>query len=229
MFAARYSRLIVFLAATLSSLAVGACTSSGQNRCAPGLYEYNGTCLDAVSQNFVSCTATRGNNLTVEDKQKLGASVDVGLKGAGGVVEISKKVVETELPEVAIEIVRNCLELSKSLASPVEQTKIDAQVQAIQEMMNSMSKGTISLSPTRGPYDQVIGVSGTDWPANVELEVVAVFSRVRTTTTADGSFQTTITLDPRAEAVSGSTVTIRVSPVKLSTQLPASALYEIVK
>jgi hypothetical protein len=52
---------------------------------------------------------------------------------------------------------------------------------------------------------------------------------VRTTTAADGSFQTTITLDPRFESVAPDTVEIRASPVKASTQLPASALYKIEK
>jgi hypothetical protein len=229
MSAIRSSRLILCLVLAVSSLALASCSSTGRDTCAPGLYEYKGTCLDKVSQNFVSCTATRGNNLTVEDKQKFGASVDLGIRGGGGVVEISKKVVETELPDVAIEIVRNCLELSKNLASPVEQTKIGQQVDELQAMLDAVSEGTITLSPSRGPYGQVIGVSGTNWPAKVELEVTARSSRVRTTTTADGTFKTTIKLDPTFESVSPSTVEIRVSPVKASTQLPASALYEIVK
>jgi len=94
-------------------------------------------------------------------------------------------------------------------------------------MLDAASAGTISLDPTHGPYTQTIGVSGTDWPAKVELEISAGPSRVRATTTADGAFQTTIKLDPRFESVSASTVEIRVSPVKASTQLPASALYTI--
>ena len=57
-------------------------------------------------QNFVTCTETRGNNLTVDERAKIDAVVDTGIKGSvGGVVELSKSVVETELPEVAIEVV----------------------------------------------------------------------------------------------------------------------------
>jgi hypothetical protein len=229
MSAPRRSHLITFLLLAVSSFALASCAAERPDTCAPGLYEYEGTCLDKVSQNFVGCTATRGNDLTVEDKQKFDASVDLGIKGASGVVEISKKVVETELPDVAIEIVRICLELSKALANPVEQIEIGEQVDALQAMLDSISEGTISLSPDRGPYDQEISVSGTDWPANVEVEVSAGTSRVRTTTAADGSFQTTINLDPRFESVSPPSIEIRVSPVSASTQLPASALYEIVK
>lgn len=223
------SQLVVFLALAASSLGLGACGIGSRDTCAPGLSEYQGTCLDKVSQNFVSCTATRGNNLSVEDKQKLGASVDIGAKGVGGVVEISKKVVETELPDVALEIVRICLELSKGLATPVEQNQIQTQVQTLQQMLDEVSKGTISLSPSRGPYSQEIVVSGTDWPADVEIEVTARSAKVRTTTTADGSFRTTIKLDPTFENVAMSPVTIRASPVKASTQLDATALYEILK
>ena len=90
----------------------------------------------------------------------------------------------------------------------------------LQGMLNSVSAGTISLDPDRGPYDQAIGVSGTGWPPNVELEVSAMSSRVRTTTSGDGSFETTIKLDPNFESVSPSTVEIRASPVKASMQLP---------
>ena len=228
----RFSRLIVALALAASCLALASCAGlaqTPQTNCAPGLFDYKGTCLDKVSQNFVSCTETRGNNMTVEEKQKFDASVGIGIKSASGAVEISKKVVETELPEVALEIVRDCLELSKNLAGPVEQLSIEQQVEALNAILEVVTKGTIALDPSRGPYDQAIGVSGTDWPPNVEVEITAGTARVRTTTSGDGSFQTTITLDPRFESVSPPTVVIRVSPVEASTQLSADALYEIVK
>jgi hypothetical protein len=220
----------MMLALALASLALTSCAGeTAQDRCAPGLSEYKGTCLDAVTQNFVSCTATRGNNLTTEDRQKFGASVDVGIKGVDGVVELSQRVVETELPDVAIEIVRICLELSKNVASPAQRAGIQAQVDALQTMLDEASAGSISLSPERGPYSQEISVSGADWPPKIEVEVSAMSSRVRTRTAADGSFQTTISLDPKFESVSPNTVEIRVAPVKASTQLPASALYTIEK
>jgi hypothetical protein len=144
-------------------------------------------------------------------------------------VEISKKVVETELPDVAIEIVRNCLELSKNVASPAEQLTIEQQIEALDAILGTLTQGTILLDPERGPYDQTIGVSGTNWPKNIEVEVSAGPSRVRTTTDDSGNFQTTIKLDPNFESVSPTTVEIRVSPVKPSMQLEATALYQIVK
>jgi hypothetical protein len=231
MSASRSWNLLMFFILAMSSVGAGSCANSASPpvSCAPPLHEYKGTCLDAVTTNFVGCTATRGNNLTTEEKQKFGATVDVGVKSVGGVVELSKKIVATENSDVAIEIVRFCLELSKNVANPVDQTKIQQQVDQLQGMLDAASKGTISLSPDRGPYGQEIGVSGTNWPGNVEVEVTAGPSKVRATTTDDGSFRTTIKLDPNFESVSPSTVTIRVSPVKASTQMPASALYTIVK
>jgi hypothetical protein len=228
----RCSTLMIVLALALSSLSLASCAGQAptpRTNCAPGLYEYKGGCLDGVSQNFVTCTETHSSNLSVEEKQKFGASVDLGIQSGGGVVEISKTVVETQLPEVALEIVRDCLELSKNVASPVEQLTIEQQVEALNAILGTLTKGTISLDPDRGPYDQVIGVSGTDWPPNVEVEVTAVTSRVRTTTADNGSFQTTITLDPKFESVSPTSIEIRVSPVEASMQMEASALYEIVK
>lgn len=231
MSASGFVRLIVLLALAGASLGLASCAgpASPSTRCAPGLYEYKGGCLDAVSQNFVTCTETRGNDLVVEDKQKFEASVDLGIQSGGGVVEISKTVVETELPDVAIEVVRNCLELSKNVASPAERLTIEQQVEALDAILGTLTQGTILLDPERGPYDQTIGVSGTDWPKNIEVEVSAGPSRVRTTTDDSGNFQTTIKLDPNFESVSPTTVEIRVGPVTPSMQLEATALYEIVK
>jgi hypothetical protein len=96
-------------------------------------------------------------------------------------------------------------------------------------ILGTLTQGTISLDPERGPYDQTIGVSGTNWPEDIEVEVSAGPSRARTMTDASGDFHTTIKLDPNFESVSPTTVKIRVSPVKPSMQLEATALYEIVK
>jgi hypothetical protein len=229
MSASRSWNLLMLLILAVASLGLGSCAGSAPVSCTPPQREYKGTCLDAVIVNFAGCTETRGNNLSTEEKQKFGATVDVGIKSVGGVVELSKKIVATENSDTVREIVKGCLELAKSVANPVDQTAIQQEINQLQAMLDASSQGTISLSPDHGPYSQVIGVSGTHWPANVEVEVAAGPSKVRATTTADGSFQTTIKLDPDFESVSPSTVTIRVSPVKASTQLDASALYTIVK
>jgi hypothetical protein len=222
------SFLAIIVAVT--SLAVSACAPpAAKTTCAPGLFDYKGTCLDAVSQNFVSCTETRGNNLSVEDRKKIGASVDLGVKGVGGVVEISKKVVETELPDVALEVVRDCLELSKNVADPAQRVTIEHQVQSLQGMLDEVSQGTIALNPSSGPYLHAIAVSGTGWPAKIELEVQAMSAKVRTTTASDGSFRTTIKLDPTFKDVAPPTVEISVHPVKASIQMPATALYQVQK
>jgi hypothetical protein len=231
MSASRSWNLLMFLIFAVSSLGAASCANSASPpvSCTPPQRDYKGTCVDPVIANFAGCTATHGNNLTTEEKQKFGATVDLGVKSVGGVVELSKKIIATENSDVAIEIVRDCLELSKSVANPVDQTKIQQQVDQLQGMLNAVSTGTISLNPDHGPYGQVIGVSGTHWPANAEVAVTAGPSKVIATTTADGNFLTMISLDPAFESVSPSTVTIRVSPVKASTQLAASALYTILK
>ena len=220
---------VLMLLAMLGSTLGAASCSPAPVSCAAPQRDYKGTCVDGAVANFAACTASHGSDLTTEEKQKFGATVDVGIKSVGGVVELSKKIVATENSEVALEIVKNCLELSKSAAAPAEQVQIQSQLQTLQQMLDATSQGTISLNPASGPYSQPIAVSGTHWPANVEVEVTAGPSKARATTTADGSFQATITLDPKFESVSGTTATIRVSPVKPSTQLSASALYTIVK
>ena len=228
MSSSRRISVLMLLAMLGSTLGIGACNPSPVSCSAPQR-DYKGTCVDGAVANFAACTATHGSDLTTEEKQKFGATVDVGIKSVGGVVELSKKIVATENSEVALEIVKNCLELSKSAAAPAEQIQIQTQLQTLQQMLDATSQGTISLNPTSGPYSQEIVVTGTGWPANIEVEVVASTAKKRTFTTADGSFRTTIRLDPTFEKVAISPVTFRVGPVKSSILRDATALYEIVK
>lgn len=235
MLTSRLSRLIVIVAFVAASPALAACsffaTPGPVTNCAPGLFEYQGGCLTAASQNFASCTRERGQNLSVDERTKLEGSIDAGIKGGGGgVVEFSKTVVETELPDVALRIVEICLELSKDLATPVEALGIDAQLDVLQQMLDATSQGEITLSPATGPYEQAIHVSGTNWPPNIEMEVSAMtLAKKRATTDADGSFVVDITLDPTFKDVAPSTITVRAAPVKASVQRAATALYEIVE
>ena len=224
-------RLLVSLGLVVAASGLASCGApQPATVCAPGLYLYKGGCLTAASQNFVTCTESRGQNLTVEQRTKVEGALDAGIRGSvGGIVELSTSVIEEELPEVAIRIVRDCRELSDAVADPVERQTIEQQVRALDEILGTLSTGTIGLDPDRGPYDQAIGVTGTGWASNVEIEVSAGPSRVRATTDKDGRFETSITLDPNFQNVSPSTVTIRASPVNPSLQLSASALYTVEK
>jgi hypothetical protein len=186
-----------------------------------------GSVCDPATLNFMTCAQSQSSNLSTDEKQRFEASIARGVVGGGGVVELSKTVVETKLSDVALEIVRGCLELSRGVAKPAEVGGIDQQIRTLQGMLDAQSQGTIVLDPTHGPYGQVIGVTGANWGASMELEISAGPAKVRTTTAADGTFATTIQLDPRFEGVSGGSQTIRVSPVKASTQFDASALYTI--
>ena len=163
---------LLLLAMLGSTLGAASCSPAPVS-CAAPQRDYKGTCVDGAVANFAACTASHGSDLTTEEKQKFGATVDVGIKSVGGVVELSKKIVATENSEVALEIVKNCLELSKSAAAPAEQVQIQSQLQTLQQMLDATSQGTISLNPASGPYSQPIAVSGTHWPANVEVEVTA--------------------------------------------------------
>lgn len=225
MVASGRSRVIVAVLVLVSALTVAGC-SGGQ---APPPSVCGQGCLDPSVLNFKTCAEGQSSNLSQEERQRFEASIARGVVGGGGVVELSKKVVDTKSSDVAIEIVRACLELSKNVAKPAELGGIDQQIQTLQAMLDADSQGTIVLDPDHGPYDQVINVTGANWGSNKELEISAGPSKVRTTTKSDGTFATTIKLDPRFEDVSGSTETIRVSPVKASTLLPASALYTIDK
>ena len=226
MVASRRSRLIAALLVLGGVLPFSGCSiispSPAPSVCGQG-------CLDPTVLNFKVCAEGQSSNLSVDERQRFELSLSRGLVGGGGVVELSKKVVETKLSDVALEIVRGCLELSKNVAKPAEVGGIDQQIHTIQDMLDQQSQGTIVLNPEHGPYDQVINVTGAGWGSSKELEISAGPSKVRTTTKADGTFATTIKLDPRFENVSGSTETIRVSPVKASIQFDASALYTIDK
>ena len=107
----------------------------------------------------MSCTDTRGQNLTTEEQQKFGLSVSSAAKitGGSGVVELSKKIVEEELPDVTIEIVRDCLELSKQLPEAAgQQAQIDSEIASLQSMLDAVSKGSVTVDPSSGPYRQAL-------------------------------------------------------------------------
>lgn len=215
------------------SAAVSCVPKPKASQCAPGLYPFKGdTCLDKVTQNFVSCTDTRGNDLSTQDRKRFEASVDAAAKGVGvgGVVELTRTVVETELPEVALRIVQYCLDLSRKVAEDdTLRTSIDGELTRLELLLEATSQGTVELEPASGPYTQTITVSGTHWPAGIEMQVSAATTQVRTVTGDDGTFSTTITLDPRFEDVAPSSIEVRAAPVKASPRLPATALYEIVR
>jgi hypothetical protein len=224
MVASRRSRLLAALLVLAGAVLVAGCSiispSPPPSVCGQG-------CLDPTVLNFKVCAEGQSSNLSQEERQRFEASIQDGLVGGGGVVELSKKIVDTKSSDVALEIVRGCLELSKNIAKPGEVGGIDQQIQTLQDILDAHSEGTIVLDPDHGPYDQAINVTGAHWGSTVELEISAGPSKVRVTTKADGTFEKTFRLDPAFEAVSGTTQTIQVRPVKASTQFPASALYTI--
>lgn len=229
MFASRLSRLILCLAFAGATPAFAACGPVGPTTvCAPGLYLYEGGCTTGAGQSYATCIKGHTENLTTEEKARIEAAVDAGLKGGGStVIDLSKTVVKEQLPDVAKQVVRDCLELSKDFATPAERAGIEEQLDALESTLKTLSAGEIRLDPPSGSYEQAIEVIGTGWPPNTDMEVSFQQTVIEATTNDNGKFRMTVHLDPTFEGVSKSTVTIRAAPADASMMFEDKARYQV--
>ena len=228
MSASSRSRLVVavILAALLGT--VGACSAiAGPSTvCGPKTFPFRDGCMTAAGQAFTTCIDGRGQNLSVEEKAKIEVAVDTVVRGGGStVVDLSRKVVETEFEDVAKQVVANCLELSKGAATPEELQGIDDMLNDLQGALESMAAGTIRLDPDHGAYEQPIAVIGTGWPANTDLELSFQQDTVDVTTDRNGDFTVTITLDPKFKGPRS--VRIRAQPSDPSMVVSDRATYQV--
>jgi hypothetical protein len=82
--------------------------------CPEGLHPFKNGCADRLTINFMTCTEGRGSSLEENRRARLEGAVDTTFRvtGGEGVVDVARKVVETENTPVSRDIVRYCLELT---------------------------------------------------------------------------------------------------------------------
>ncbi|MGW5720193.1 hypothetical protein ACWEVP_28770 [Amycolatopsis sp. NPDC003865] len=196
-------RTIVFaLLLPLVVLIIPGCASDPT--CSGGLHPYNGKCLSNMAIQYVGCTEGRGISPTTE----IGGDVGGTFKSvADASLKIAYKKTEQENTPVALQIVKDCMEVARSTSppdDPDQATAADYQKQfdqQLQQWQNGVVDQTpsIKLSRDSAKRGQAITVSGAKfWPGEtVDISVHATLAG-QAKAGKDGSFSVSITVPRNA-------------------------------
>ncbi len=187
--------LIVLLAST--ALIIPGCTSP---TCSAGLHEYHDKCLSNMAIQYVGCTEGRGISPTTEIGGDVGGTFKVV---ADASLKIAYKKTEQENTPVALQIVKDCMEVARNTSPPD-----DPEQAAAAQWQKETIAGTPSIKLSRGSArkGQKIVVTGSKfWPE--EMVDVNIHASLVAQVKADGqgSFSATVTVPPDAPPANFST------------------------
>ena len=209
--------LVALVAAMLGS----GCSS--QPTCTAGLHPYKDKCLTNMAIQYVGCTEGRGISPTTEISAGVGGTLKVV---ADASLNLAYKRTEQENTPVALEIVRNCMEIAKTNSPPDDQeqqaaTGYQQQFEEAEKQWQTKQVNatpTITLSTSTARKGENVTVAGTRfWPnemvdilvhatlvAQVQADNNGAFSTVITVPTSapPPGFGTTITATGRSSAKS---------------------------
>ncbi|HEU5474325.1 MAG TPA: hypothetical protein VFV67_27060 [Actinophytocola sp.] len=192
--------LLLFAALLVGGCGVG---SEAQPQCPEGLNPYKGKCLDRVAIQYVGCTEGRGFNVTDEISASVGGSFRVV---ADASLSVARKKVQEENTPVALQVVKDCLELAKQSATAgPDQAAVAAFQQQVDKSFKEFEERTqqhrlettasIKLSKDSAHIGDKVTVQGSQFQANETVEIsVDLQSVTRVTADSKGSFSTTITI-----------------------------------
>jgi len=193
-------RSALLAAQILVMLLVPACRDKSVT-CSGGLREYKDKCLTDMAIVYTECTDGRGVNTTTEIGGGVGGTLRVV---AGASLQVAYRTSQQEDTPVALEIVRNCMEIAKSSAQATDpEQSIAAEYlrqfdQAIQQWL-LVNTPHVSLSTDTARSGDQITVTGTQFLPNEVVDIrlhTSILARV--TADSHGSFSTVITVPANA-------------------------------
>ena len=185
----RRSRLVVLVLVLLAAVPIAAACSAQD--CPAGLHPYQNKCLTNMAIQYVGCTDGRGVNVTTE-------------LGAGGtlkeVAEVSLNVAykqaKDENTPVALQIVKDCLEIART-TSPPDDPEQAAAAEFQRETINATP--SISISPTTAKKGAQVTVTGLKfWPTEMVDIYLHATLVAQIQADATGSISTSITVPSSA-------------------------------
>jgi hypothetical protein len=197
-----WHRLVVALLAP-TILLVPACNS--QPDCMGRLHPYNGKCLSTMAIEYVACTEGRGISTTTE----IGGGVAGTLKVvANASLNLAFKKTEQEDTPVALQIVKDCMEIAKRSASAAnpEQRVATNYLQRFDRFLQEWQRNqinqtpSITLSSSTARIGEQVTVTGSKfWPGEV-VDIYVEGIQVPPPATADdqGSFTVVVTVPSSA-------------------------------
>jgi len=186
--------LIAFVAALLGS------SCSSQPTCSTGLHPYKDKCLTNMAIQYVGCTFCLGNTPTTEISADVGGTLKVV---ADASLKLAYKRTEQENTPVALEIVRDCMEIAKTNSPPddgeqqaatgYQQQFDEAERQWQQKQVDTTP--TIKVSASTARRGEQLTVTGTRfWPDEIINISVHATLVAQAQADKDGAFSTVVTV-----------------------------------
>lgn len=193
--ATRLCSIVLALVVGGASFVIAACNPFVS--CSSGLHEYKGKCLTNMAIQYVGCTEGKGINTTSEISAGVGGTFKVV---ADATLTVAMKKSQTENTPVALQIVKDCLEIAKTNSPPddPEQAIAASYQKQWQDLVISQTpKVTISASSAK--VGAKLTVKGSNFWATELVDV-----RLHVTTVAQvqaddkGAFSVVITVPANA-------------------------------
>ena len=185
-----------------TSVVIAACSS--QPSCSGGLHPYKDKCLTNMAIQYVGCTEGRGISTTNEISAGVGGTLKVI---ADATLNVALKQSQTENTPVALQIVKDCMEIAKTNSPPddPEQAIAAGYEKQWQDLVVSETP-SISISRSSAGIGDTVRVTGSQFWANETVEVrlhASVLTQVKAD--ANGAFTVDITVPQDAPPAGFST------------------------
>lgn len=190
------NRLILLVLMALASSLLGFGCSS-QPACSAGLHPYKDKCLTNMAIQYVGCVEERGINTTTEISAGAGGTLKVV---ADATLNLAYKKSQQENTPVALQIVKDCMDIAKTNSPPDDQEQsVAASYQREWQDLVISQTPRLTISPTSAREGEQVTVTGSRFWANEMVDIrldVAIVAQVQ----ADGSggFSAVITVPSSA-------------------------------
>jgi hypothetical protein len=209
----------------------GGSTSTGggstSTECPSGLHPYKDKCLSSMAIQYVGCTEGKGISPTTEIGGGVGGTLKVV---ADASVKLAYKRTEQEDTPVALEIVKDCMEIARTTSAatdPEQSTAADYQRQFDQFLKQWQQQQvnhtpTLAVSRSTARKGEQLTVTGSNfWPN--EMVTIQVHTTIVAQVKADakGAFSSVITVPSSAPAPGFDTAIIAIGQTSAgSAQAP---------
>jgi hypothetical protein len=187
--------ILLTLIALASSLLAFGCSS--QPTCSAGLHAYKDKCLTNMAIQYVGCVEERGINTTTEISAGAGGTLKVV---ADATLNLAYKKSEQENTPVALQIVKDCMDIAKTNSPPDDQEqKVAADYQEQWQDLIISQTPSLTISPTGARVGDPVTVTGSQFWANEMVDIrlhVTVVAQIKAD--ASGGFSEVITVPSSA-------------------------------
>lgn len=190
------NRLIPLVLIALASALLGIGCSS-QPACSAGLHPYKDKCLTNMAIQYVGCVEGKGINTTTEISAGAGGTLKVV---ADASLNLALKRSEQENTPVALQIVKDCMDIAKTNSPPddLEQSLAAMYQRDWQDLVISQTP-SLTISPSSARDGEQVTVTGSQFWPNEMVDIrlnVEIVDQLQAD--ESGGFSTVITVSASA-------------------------------